>query len=126
MCFDYGVLTTADLARTDFEGWLRTYRGHTRGKGWLEDLGSQDITFDIPADQLHPTSLEIQSAWLRRWGIDALVDDARAAWQERAAIGDLTAMRARSRMSEAAALTDEEGLGAFLVLQWPAPTAPLR
>jgi SAM-dependent MidA family methyltransferase len=122
VCFDYGVLTTADLARTDFEGWLRTYRGHNRGKGWLEDLGSQDITFDVPADQLQPTSLQIQSAWLRRWGIDLLVDDARRIWHERAAIGDLTALKARSRVTEAAALTDDDGLGAFLVLQWPSPT----
>ena len=126
VCFDYGVATTADLARTDFDGWLRTYRGHARGKGWLEDLGSQDITFDVPADQLQPASVELQSAWLRRWGIEQLVDDGRAVWRERAAIGDLAALRARSRISEAAALTDGEGLGGFLVLQWPAPTAPLR
>ena len=126
VCVDYGVLTTADLARADFGGWLRTYRGHTRGKGWLDDLGGQDITFDVPADQLEPTSLEIQSAWLRRWGIDELVADARRVWQERAAVGDLTALRARSRISEAAALTDDDGLGAFLVLQWPAPVPPLR
>ena len=126
VCIDYGVLTTGDLARTEFEGWLRTYRGHARGKGWLEDLGSQDITCDVPADQLQPASLEIQAAWLRRWGINQLVDDARRVWHERAALGDLTALQARSRVNEAAALTDPDGLGAFLVLQWPAPTPPVR
>ena len=41
-----------------------------------------------------------------------------AAWQERAAIGDLEALQARSRVTEAAALTDPAGLGAFTVLEW--------
>lgn len=126
VCIDYGVLTTAELARRDFGGWLRTYRGHGRGKGWLEDLGSQDITCDVPADQLQPTSLEVQAAWLRRWGFDRLVEDARRTWHERAALGDLTALEARSRVNEAAALSDPDGLGAFLVLQWPAPSPPRR
>ena len=43
---------------------------------------------------------------------------ARRAWHERAHIGDLQALLARSRVHEAAALTDEAGLGAFRVLEW--------
>jgi hypothetical protein len=36
-------------------------------------------------------------------------------WRDRAAIGDLDAVAARSRVSEAAALTDPSGLGAHAV-----------
>ena len=118
VCIDYGTPTTTELAERGFEGWLRTYRGHDRGRGWLEDLGGQDITCDVPADQLQPGSVEMQSAWLRRLGIDEVVDAGRRTWHERAAIGDLAALRARSRVSEGAALTDESGLGAYLVLTW--------
>ncbi len=119
VCIDYGAPTTAELAERGFAGWLRTYRGHGRGGGWLDDLGRQDITFDVPADQLQPATIEPQAEWLRRLGIDELTGTARHAWQERAAIGDLMALRARSRVAEAAALTDEGGLGRFLVLSWP-------
>ncbi len=47
-----------------------------------------------------------------------LVAEARDTWHERAAIGDLRAMVARSRIGEADALTDPKGLGAFRVLEW--------
>jgi hypothetical protein len=40
---------------------------------------------------------------------------ARAQWDERAHIGDLEAMRHRSRVTEAAALLDPAGLGAHRV-----------
>ena len=56
--------------------------------------------------------------WLRAHGIDELVEEGRAIWRERAAIGDLEAMRARSRVTEADALLDPAGLGAFRVLEW--------
>jgi hypothetical protein len=59
-----------------------------------------------------------QADWLRAHGIDQLVEDGRAVWRERAAIGDLAALRARSRVGEAEALLDPEGLGAFSVLEW--------
>jgi SAM-dependent MidA family methyltransferase len=119
LCIDYGTATTAELAELGFDGWLRTYRGHRRGKGWLEDLGLQDVTSDVPADQLQPASIETQAAWLRRWGIDAVVEEARRTWHEHAAVGDLRAVKARSRVGEANALLDGAGLGAYLVLQWP-------
>jgi len=126
VCVDYGATTTAELAERGFDGWLRTYRAHGRGGGWLEDLGAQDITCDVPVDQLQPSAIELQAAWLNRLGIDDLADEARLAWHSRAAIGDLTALRARSRVNEAEALTDEAGLGAFLVLDWPGGLTPAR
>jgi SAM-dependent MidA family methyltransferase len=56
-----------------------------------------------------------QAEWLAELGIDDAVDDARSVWRDRAAIGDLDAVAARSRVSEAAALTDPSGLGAHAV-----------
>ena len=52
----------------------------------------------------------------RRSGIDELVDDGRDEWEARAHVGDLEALRHRSRVTEAAALTDPAGLGAHRVL----------
>lgn len=125
VCVDYGAATTAELGERGFDGWLRTYRSHSRGGGWLQDLGQQDITCDVSADQLRPASVETQAAWLRRHGIDELAEDARQAWRARAAVGDLAALRARSRVTEAEALTDPSGLGAFHVLTWPAGPTPV-
>ena len=51
-------------------------------------------------------------------GIEALVDEGRRTWQERAHLGDLEAVRGRSRVTEAEALLDLTGLGAFQVLEW--------
>ena len=51
----------------------------------------------------------------RRSGVDELVADARRRWDERAAVGDLEALAARSWVSEAAALTDPAGLGGHAV-----------
>jgi len=124
VCIDYGRATTMELTERGVEGWLRTYRAHGRGGGWLDDLGLQDITSDVPADQLQPASIETQSSWLGRLGIDELAGAARRTWHERAAIGDLPALQARSRVTEAAALTDEAGLGAFLVLSWAVGGTP--
>jgi hypothetical protein len=39
-------------------------------------------------------------------------------WSERAGVGDLTALRARSRIREAEALVAGDGLGSFRVLEW--------
>ena len=46
------------------------------------------------------------------------MDEGRRTWQERAHLGDLEAVRARSRITEAEALLDPTGLGAFQVLEW--------
>jgi len=44
-----------------------------------------------------------------------MVDAGRREWQARAHIGDLAALAGRSRVTEAAALTDPGGLGAHTV-----------
>jgi SAM-dependent MidA family methyltransferase len=114
--------TTAEMAARPIADWLRTYRAHGRGAPPLEALGSQDITCEVAIDQLAevspPVSDASQADWLRQHGLDELVAEGRATWEERAAIGDLAAVRARSRITEAEALTDPSGLGAFRVLEW--------
>ena len=117
---DYAT-TTAELATRPITDWLRTYRGHARGGPPLADLGTQDITCDVAVDQLSPQPVSdmAQADWLRQHGLDQLVAEGRAIWEERAAIGDLAAVKARSRVTEAEALTDPTGLGAFRVLEWP-------
>jgi hypothetical protein len=57
-----------------------------------------------------------QAEWLRELGIDELVADGKRAWDEGARRGDLAALAGRSRVNEAAALTDPEGLGGYRVV----------
>jgi SAM-dependent MidA family methyltransferase len=119
VAIDYAS-TTADLAARPWTEWVRTYCRHERGGEPLESLGTQDITCEVAVDQLglRPVSDRSQAEWLRAHGIEDLIDEGRRIWRERAAIGDLEAVRARSRVSEAEALLDESGLGAFRVLEW--------
>ncbi len=116
LCIDYGVRTTAELAERT---WLRTYAGHDRGDDPYDDPMGRDITVDVAVDQLpgRPVVLT-QAELLRVWGIDDLVAEGQAVWEARAHIGDLEALRARSRINEAAALTDPDGLGGFLTMEW--------
>lgn len=124
--FDYADETDSMAAR-EWRSWLRTYRAHSAGSSPLEDVGSQDITCEVALDQLRNVAAPIaerhQRDFLADHGIDALVDEGRRIWSQRAALGDLEAVRARSRVNEAAALTDESGLGGFTVLEW---TVPIR
>jgi SAM-dependent MidA family methyltransferase len=118
VAFDYADSMTSMASRDPGE-WLRTYRGHGRGDHPLVRLGEQDITCEVAIDQLpKPTRVERQAAWLRRHGIDELVDEGKRVWEERKHLGDLEAVRARSRVNEAEALLDPNGLGAFTVLEW--------
>jgi SAM-dependent MidA family methyltransferase len=121
---DY-TATAAELVERGETGWLRTYRGHDRGAPPLVDPGEQDITIDVPTEFLVHAAGRVglrlereltQAEWLRELGIDALVADARAEWDARAHIGDLEAVRHRSRVTEGAALVDPTGLGAHHVL----------
>ena len=118
---DYGD-TTPSMATRPWTDWVRTYRGHGRGGHPLADLGRQDVTCEVAIDQLAavatPAVDRTQAEFLRAHGIEELADEARRAWQERAHVGDLRALAARSRVTEAAALTDPTGLGAFRVLEW--------
>ena len=128
VAFDYGA-ATPDLAHRSSPsddpaaglGWLRTHRDHDGGSWWLADPGSCDITADVALDQVqadHRAEVCTQAEFLRDHGIDELVAEGQAAWAERAGIGDLDALRARSRTSEAEALLDPTGMGAFSTLVW--------
>lgn len=114
--------TTASMATRPQREWLRTYREHGRGDGPLDATGAQDITVEVAVDQLAdvrpPDHDRSQAEFLAAHGIDELVDEGRRLWEERAHLGDLAAIRARSRITEADALTDLAGLGAFRVLEW--------
>ncbi len=121
LTFDYGRTSSSAFRSRPWVDWLRTYRQHGRGVSPLEEPGTQDVTCEVPFDQLPAAAvLECQADWLRRHGIDELVAEGRRVWRERAAIGDLAALRARSRVREAEALLDPTGLGAFLVAEWAA------
>jgi len=118
VCFDYGA-STAELAARDDRGWLRCYRDNVRAELDLTALGTQDITTDVPLDQLpQPSRISSQSNWLQAHGIADLVAQGQQIWAKRAGVGDLGAIRARSRKVEAEALVDPTGLGGFAVLEW--------
>ena len=111
------------LARRPWTEWLRTYRSHQPAGLPIENPGAGDITCEVAIDQLvavagGPTAERTQAEFLRAHGIDDLAGRARAEWHDRAHVGDLEALRARSRVHEADALCDAAGLGAFAVLEW--------
>lgn len=117
LVLDYGAATTAELGRRG--GWLRTYRQHERGDDPLAEPGRWDITTDLAVDQLPGRpEVESQAAFLRRHGIDELVDEGRSYWADHAARPDLRALRMRSRIREAEALLDPSGLGSWLTCLW--------
>jgi NADH dehydrogenase [ubiquinone] 1 alpha subcomplex assembly factor 7 len=106
-------------------GWLRTYRAHERGGDPLVAPGSQDLTCDVPREFVATAARRAgfrvagdvdQATWLQTLGIDDAVEAGRVVWRERAHLGDLEAIAGRSRIGEAAALTDPAGLGAHRVM----------
>lgn len=121
LAIDYGTPLTAMLAGRPWRDWLRTYRGNERGDHYLTAPGTQDITIEVPVDQLpEPDTVRSQAQFLHLWGIEELVEEGRRIWTEQAARPGLEAMRMRSRISEAEALLDPDGLGGFLVAEWQA------
>jgi SAM-dependent MidA family methyltransferase len=118
---DY-MTTTDEMRRRSWREWVRTYRGHERGGDPLAEPGTQDITVDVAFDQLaavrEPSRVDTQAEFLRRHGIDELVAEGRRVWHERAHLGDLAALKGRSRAGERDALCDAAGLGAFRVVEW--------
>ena len=124
LVIDYAA-SSAELATRPQDEWQRTYRAHDRGGPALAAPGSQDITCEVAVDQLERVALvtarATQAEWLAEHGIDELVEEGRAAWAAAAGAPDLAAVRARSRISEAEALCDPTGLGAFAVLEWQRP-----
>jgi SAM-dependent MidA family methyltransferase len=128
LVLDYGCLRTAEQAQRPWTEWTRTYRGHGSAGSPLDAPGTADVTVELVADQLPGRARwTTQRQLLADAGIDELVDDGRRTWAERAGVGDLAALRARSRVREAEALTDPEGLGAWLVGHWTGgrPRPPL-
>lgn len=116
---DYFTATTVGLAERPWREWLRTYRAHERGGHYLMAPGTQDITTEVPIDQIpQPTVVRSQSQWLELHGLSELVEEGRRVWEEYAARPDVQALKMRSRISEAEALRDPDGLGGFLVLEW--------
>lgn len=116
--FDYGA-DSPELAARGQASWLRAYRSHQRVDQPFAQPGSADITIDVPFDQLQrPSSMTTQADWLVGNGLETMLDEARVVWQERAKIGDLAAIRARSALGEADALTDADGLGGFIAAEW--------
>jgi SAM-dependent MidA family methyltransferase len=121
---DY-IEPASELVARDQNGWLRTFRAHERGASPLDAPGEQDITSDVPLEYLLHAAATLgftlldartQREWLMGLGLDDLVAEARAEWDRRAHVGDLDAVRNRSRVTEGAALVDPGGLGAHRVL----------
>ena len=121
LVFDYCSESTSEIAVTPWREWLRTYKEHERGVHYLLDPGSQDITTQVMVDQLMQAvpSLTIakQSEWLNSYGIDELVSDGLEYWEAHKSAPDIAAMKMHSRVNEAQALTSQDGLGAFSVLE---------
>lgn len=118
VCFDYAD-TSRRIEARPWTDWIRAFAGHEQLDDPFAAPGSRDITVVIPHDRLPPaTESTNQADWLREHGIDALVDEGRRYWEAHAAAPDLTAIRMRSRMNEADALLDAEGLGGFWVGEW--------
>jgi SAM-dependent MidA family methyltransferase len=121
---DY-TATGAELVERGQDGWLRTYRDQGRGAPPLVAPGEQDLTIDVPREFLVHTAARVgfrlerdvtQAEWLAGLGAHELVAAARREWDARAHVGDLEAVRHRSRVTEGAALLDPAGLGAHRVL----------
>lgn len=121
LVFDY-VSSTASMASRPIDEWRRTYREHRPGGPAVETPGSQDVTAEVAIDQL-PSGVEIlsQADFLGKNGIDDLVSEGRRLWAQRAHLGDLEVLKARSRITEAEALMEPTGLGGFTVLEWRVP-----
>jgi len=117
--FDYCTPTMSELANRPWREWLRTFRQHERGGHYLQSPGEQDVTSQVVVEQLPmPTAVTTQADFLRQWDVDALVGEGREYWSQHASAPDLAAMKMRSRISEAEALLDLDGLGSFTALQW--------
>jgi SAM-dependent MidA family methyltransferase len=86
---------------------------------YLSDPGSQDITSQVMIDQL-PTGFitSTQADFLTQWGIDDLVHEGAAYWENMKHAPDVAAMKMRSRSTEAKSLIDPTGLGSFTALSW--------
>jgi SAM-dependent MidA family methyltransferase len=119
LLFDYCSASTSEISLTPWREWLRTYRDQDRGTHYLREPGSQDITAQVMPDQL-PTGFttSTQAEFLKQWGIDDLVHEGAAYWENMKHAPDVAAMKMRSRSTEAKSLIDPTGLGSFTALSW--------
>jgi SAM-dependent MidA family methyltransferase len=121
LVFDYCSESTGEIAVTPWREWLRTYKDHERGVHYLLKPGTQDITAQVIVDQLMlavpQLSITQQSEWLLKWGIDELVAEGSKYWEEHKSAPDVAAMKMRSRLNEARALSNKDGLGVFSALE---------
>jgi SAM-dependent MidA family methyltransferase len=119
LLFDYCTDTTAEVAAMPWREWLRTYKDHERGGHYLLEPGSQDITAQVVLDQL-PAGFNAttQAQFLQQWGIDELVLEGKAYWENMSGAPDVAAIKMRSRAVEHGALTDMAGLGGLTCMTW--------
>jgi SAM-dependent MidA family methyltransferase len=119
LLFDYCTGTTAAVAAMPWREWLRTYKDHERGGHYLLAPGSQDITAQVVLDQL-PTGFVAmtQAQFLQQWGIDELVREGNAYWENLSGAPDVAAIKMRSRAVEHGGLTDLAGLGGLTCIRW--------
>jgi SAM-dependent MidA family methyltransferase len=119
LLFDYCSDTTAEVAAMPWREWLRTYKDHERGGHYLLDPGSQDITAQVVLDQLPAGFNAIaQAKFLQLWGIEELVLEGKAYWEQLSGAPDVAAIKMRSRAVEHGALTDMAGLGGLTCMTW--------
>jgi hypothetical protein len=62
-----------------------------------------------------------QAQFLQQWGIEELVLEGNAYWENMKHAPDVAAMKMRSRSTETALLTDNDGLGSFCALNMYLP-----
>jgi SAM-dependent MidA family methyltransferase len=119
--FDYCSATTSEVAALPWREWLRTYKEHERGGHYLLEPGSQDITAQVVLDQL-PSGYEVmsQAQFLGQWGIDDLVREGVAYWENMTGAPDIAAIKMRSRKNESHCLKSKTGLGSFSAMIWTA------
>jgi SAM-dependent MidA family methyltransferase len=117
--FDYCSTTTSEVAALPWREWLRTYKDHERGGHYLLEPGSQDITAQVVLDQL-PAGFNAttQAQFLQQWGIDGLVLEGNAYWENLSGAPNVAAIKMRSRAVEHSALTDMAGLGGLTCMTW--------
>ena len=119
LLFDYCTDTTAAIAAMTWREWMRTYKDHERGRHYLLEPGSQDITAQLVLDQLPAGFVAMtQAQFLQQWGIDELVLEGNAYWENLSGAPDIAAIKMRSRAVEHGALTDMAGLGGLTCMAW--------
>ena len=120
LLFDYCNDTTAEVTAMPWREWLRTYKDHERGGHYLLAPGSQDITAQVVLDQLPAGFNAItQAQFLEQWGIDELVLEGKAYWENLSGAPDVAAIKMRSRATESQSLLAPGCLGGFTALEWP-------